>query len=228
MCNFLSALVVQNGDVLMHPMLDSHADLVRYFQLPDQDAHVRHFVKVELIPEDWMDPNTWTWQVDEDPQALPLWWPDVAESSERGLRARARQMILREGAHDLVIDGAWIVGGTAQLTDVRAWTHSLRAGLGADPRRAGLGAIHGVWLAQIARREGLGADPRRAGSAQSTAWGARRCSRRRSRLGCKGDVMISARFGAAVLGPGSSSRCPGTRRRSEAAQRGAGAVTCAN
>ena len=40
MCEFLSALVVKNGDVLSHPLLDSHSDLVRYFWGSAQVSHV--------------------------------------------------------------------------------------------------------------------------------------------------------------------------------------------
>lgn len=38
MCNFLSAVVLKNGDVLTHPLLDSHSDLVRYYSLPEEAA----------------------------------------------------------------------------------------------------------------------------------------------------------------------------------------------
>ena len=41
MCQFLSALVLKNGDVLSHPMLDSHTDLVTYFKLPDSTEVIR-------------------------------------------------------------------------------------------------------------------------------------------------------------------------------------------
>ena len=54
MSNFLSALVLANGDMLTHQMLDSHADLVRYYKIPDETAHTNRFVKVELIPVDWL------------------------------------------------------------------------------------------------------------------------------------------------------------------------------
>ncbi len=50
MCNFLSALGLRNGDVLTHPMLDSHSDLVRYFKLHDNTAYLDRFAKVELTP----------------------------------------------------------------------------------------------------------------------------------------------------------------------------------
>ena len=117
MCQFLSALVLRNGDVLSHPMLDSHADLVTYFKLPDTSAKVHHFAKVELVPVDWLDPATWTWTVDEN--VLPIWWDEVAEAAEATLRARAARMILVDGTHRLIVDGSWLIGGTAIVHDVR-------------------------------------------------------------------------------------------------------------
>jgi hypothetical protein len=118
MCQFLSALALKNGDVLTHPMLDSHSDLVTYFQLPDDTAHHQHFAKVELQPQDWLDVSTWQFRLDEETE--PGWWPDVAGPVEQTLRDRAARMILREGEHRLIVDGAWIVGGTAVVRDVRA------------------------------------------------------------------------------------------------------------
>ena len=118
MCHFLSALVLRNGDVLSHPMLDSHADLVTYFKLPDTSAYINHFAKVELRPVDWADASTWTWTVDEP--TLPTWWDDVAIGAEATLRARAAAMILKDGEHVLIVDGCWIVAGTAKIRDVRS------------------------------------------------------------------------------------------------------------
>lgn len=118
MCNFLSALVVKNGTVLSHPMLDSHSDLVRYFKMPDTSAHHQHFAKVELTPDDLMDVSTWRFRLDED--TTPGWWEDVAARAEAELRKRAGAMILRAGEHDLIVDGCWIVGGTAKIRDIRS------------------------------------------------------------------------------------------------------------
>src|SRR3990167_5256308 len=119
MCNFLSALALKNGDVLSHPLLDSHSDLVRYFKLPDANAHIQHFAKVELTPVDWLDPATWIWKVDE--AVLPVWWTEELDhQAQETLRARAAKMILKDGEHDLIAEGCWIVGGTAKVRDVRS------------------------------------------------------------------------------------------------------------
>lgn len=113
----MSAYVLRNGDVLTHPMLDSHADLVTYYKLPDTTAYHQHFAKVELTPVDWMDPSKWKFRLDE--ATAPSWWEDVREGVEVDLRRRAERMILRDGEHTLIVDGCWIVGGTAIVRDVR-------------------------------------------------------------------------------------------------------------
>src|ERR1041384_2010222 len=113
MCNFLSALGLPNGDVLHHPMLDSHGDLVTYFKMPDESAFVRRFTKHELVPVDWIDPATWRFVTDEPTR--PDWLTDEIEREiERKMRAVASRMILRDGEHRLIVDGCWIIAGTAK------------------------------------------------------------------------------------------------------------------
>ena len=153
MCQFLSAVVLRNGDVLTHPMLDSHSDLVLYLGLPDTTAYHQHFAKVELTPaSNWLDPATWTFRLDEE--TAPSWWEDVATGVEETLRQRASRMILRTGKKRLIVDGCWIVGGDAVISDVRAgrivrvqdsaqirgvWGSAQIHGVG------GSAQIHGVW-----------------------------------------------------------------------------------
>ena len=121
MCQFLSLLVLRNGDVLHHPMLDSHADLVNYFKLPDDRAHHQHFAKVELTPaaDTWLTPDLWTWRIDEP--ARPAWLDDVEARAEAKARSIAKRMVITEAmdAPRLIVDGVWILGGTGVLRDVR-------------------------------------------------------------------------------------------------------------
>ena len=119
MCNFLSVLVLRDGSVRHHPMLDSHSDLVRYFQLPDENAHIHHFAKAELTPRDWADASTWDWRINED--VTPVWLTeDIARAAEEATRAIAQKMVLKDVERDLIVDGCWIVAGTSKIRDVRA------------------------------------------------------------------------------------------------------------
>ena len=123
MCNFLSALVMRDGSLKMHPMIDSHSELVEYFKLPDAKPFIQHFAKVELTPDytsndTVLDVSTWKFRLDEESE--PQWWADVSERVERDLRARAERMILRSGDHGLIVDGCWIVGGDAKIRELRS------------------------------------------------------------------------------------------------------------
>ena len=117
MCQFLSVLILKNGDVLHHPMLDSHSDLVTYFSLPDTSAYVSHFAKAELTPVDYLDASTWNWRIDEPTR--PSWLDDVESIAEAKARAIAQKMIISTGTKRLIVDGCWIVGGDAVVEDVR-------------------------------------------------------------------------------------------------------------
>ena len=120
MCNFLSVLVLKDGSVRHHPMLDSHSDLVRYFKLPDTDAFVHHFAKAELTPTtDWTDASTWAWRIDED--VRPVWLTDdVEHAAEAAARAIAQRMVLKDVDLTLIVDGCWIVAGRSKIRDVRS------------------------------------------------------------------------------------------------------------
>ena len=117
MCQFLSVLILKNGDVLHHPMLDSHSDLVTYFSLPDTSSYVSHFAKAELTPVNYLDASTWQWRIDEPTR--PSWLDDVEAIAEAKARAIAQKMIIATGAKCLIVDGCWIVGGDAVVQDVR-------------------------------------------------------------------------------------------------------------
>ena len=119
MCKFFSGVVVRNGDVLSHPMLDNHHDIVRYFGLPDTMVNHRHFAKVELHPKDWLDVSTWEFVVDEPTK--PDWLEDIQPSVEDTMRRIAKKMILTEKTKipTMILDGCWIIGGSAVVKDVR-------------------------------------------------------------------------------------------------------------
>ena len=121
MCRFLSVLILPSGEVLHHPMLDSHSDLVTYFDLRDDTPHRQHFAKAELTPSEttWLDPDRWTWQLDEPTR--PDWLTvDIEQDAARRTRDLARRMVIATGTRTLVVDGCWIVGGSAIVNDVRA------------------------------------------------------------------------------------------------------------
>lgn len=120
MCNFLSALILRNGDVLWHPMLDSHTQLHRYYDIPDDAGAIEHVAKAELVPSDEtiLDPEKWAWKIDEPTR--PSWLDDVEDNARKKLVYEAKKMILVEGHKEIIADGCWIVGGTATVAEIVA------------------------------------------------------------------------------------------------------------
>jgi hypothetical protein len=117
MCNFLSAIITPKGDVLWHPMVDSHSELVRLFDL--KDTKVGKFAKVELTPGDnWLDVSKWNWRIDENTR--PAWLDDVESQAEKKLRAIAKSMLIVDETRDLIVDGCYILGGKAVVNEIKA------------------------------------------------------------------------------------------------------------
>ena len=176
MCNFLSAVVLKNGDILMHPMIDSHSELVEYFKLPDTSQHIRHFVKVELTPttdESWLDPSLWTFRLDEERK--PSWWDDEASAkAEADLRRRASAMIINDDKTPLIVDGCWIVGTKGKIREVRSGRIVRMCGGTLTAMRGGtLTAMGGGTLTAMGPRAELGKQARAYYDSLQAAKGAR-------------------------------------------------------
>lgn len=117
MCNFFSAIALRDGSIRWHWALDSHSDLLTYYGIADT-SEARMFAKVELVPgDDWTDPETWAFRIDED--VAPSWWADVAANVEREMRRTAAKFVLKDVTRRLIVDGVWIVAGASELVDVR-------------------------------------------------------------------------------------------------------------
>ena len=121
MCQFLSAIVLKNGDVLHSPLLDSHSDLVTLFGLPDTHLHHQHFAKVELAPPadwiGWEDLSKWTFRLDEG--TVPGWWSDVAIGAEESVRNIIRRAILPSGERPFLVDGLALIGPGVVVRSMR-------------------------------------------------------------------------------------------------------------
>jgi len=126
MCNFFSVLILKNGDLRWHPLIDSHTKIARLFQLPDNGRD--EYAKAELTPptivfsDDWLDPSKWNWRIDEPTR--PAWLDEVEARAEKSARAVVKTFIRDEGARvDLVI-GQIIIGKAVTITEAmncRAW-----------------------------------------------------------------------------------------------------------
>ena len=122
MCNFFSAIVLRNGDVLWHEATDSHSDLVAHFQLPD-NGECRHFAKVEFTPAEkdgvlqYGEPDSYIMRVDEP--TCPPWFEDVRGAVETKLRAIIRSMIVAD-KRPLVLGGCRILVSGCNVDTVKS------------------------------------------------------------------------------------------------------------
>ena len=122
MCQFFSALVLRNGDILWHEATDSHSDLVAHFQMPDNPA-CKHFAKVEFTPpevegwpmfEDWEKYNL---RVDEDTR--PDWFDEVENGVVKKLQSVIRSMIVND-ERPLILGGARILVSGAKINAIKS------------------------------------------------------------------------------------------------------------
>lgn len=114
MCNFLSAVFLQNGDVLCEPeATDSHALLLDMAGIKDDRPGQGHFVQVEFSPSSYdtiLDLDKWVFRV-EDPSP-PAWFD--ATKAEEWLKRRVTRTLVNDTRSRLA-GGCWILGPEAKV-----------------------------------------------------------------------------------------------------------------
>jgi hypothetical protein len=107
MCNFFSAVFTRQGDVYHLSGVNSHEDIIAYYNL--KDGQTRLIARAELIPPSdtsIAEASQWTFRIDEsDP---PEWVKDVQDSVELRMRDIVSRMIVTEDMPVLPA-GQWIV-----------------------------------------------------------------------------------------------------------------------
>ncbi len=122
MCQFLSALVVRNGDILWHEATDSHSDLVAHFKMPE-NAGCKHFAKVEFTPPEkdgrpiYEDFANYKLRVDEDTE--PSWFEELRNGVEKKLRSIIQSMII-DDARPMVLGGCRILVSGAKVDALKS------------------------------------------------------------------------------------------------------------
>ena len=113
MCQFLSAIVTQTGNVLQDEYTDNHEDLILQFHLDDSCREPVRWVRVEFKPgEDFLDADSYVLDLDES--TAPDWWDGRMEAARRALRCIVKKMIVN-GKKDILLGGAWMLGSDANL-----------------------------------------------------------------------------------------------------------------
>ena len=130
MCQFKSAIVLKDETrktgyrLLMSAWTDSHSDLIALNNLND-GGHLR-FARVEFLPsEDLTKLDDYKLKIDEE--RTPDWFDsEMSEDVAKVMRRYVEKMIIVDGEHRLLLGGEYIVGGNAQITEVKnARVHSL-------------------------------------------------------------------------------------------------------
>ena len=123
MCEFKSAIVMANGDLLHNPWTDSHEDLVRLFK-PNDTATTRdepRFARVEFKPDeptDLADISKYKLNIDE--LRKPEWFDAAMEAKTiEKLKLMVSGMIIT-GAVDLICGGVFILGKGAKVSSAKA------------------------------------------------------------------------------------------------------------
>jgi hypothetical protein len=118
MCNFLSAIVVQSGEILWDPTTDSHEDLMTKFNIRDGLCQQGKFVRIEFThPEDHTqiaDLSKWNLKVDEE--STPDWFNH--EEVRYKLSAIVKEMLV-SGEKELLSGGCCILLDGANVGEVK-------------------------------------------------------------------------------------------------------------
>ena len=99
MCNFKSAIVLKNGDLLHNDFADSHEDLIDLFNLKDDGKD--NFVRVEFTTTERKDIIE-NYKLNIDETSVPEWFEEFRERITDQLRDIVNNMIIRED-HKIII-----------------------------------------------------------------------------------------------------------------------------
>jgi len=109
MCEFVSAIVKPNGDLVCRPEAsDSHTDLLAHAGIVDRTCDTA--CCVEFFPDDKTDifePAKYVLRVDQGRR--PSWYSEEMEARTReSLRDRVRRMVITED-REIILGGCWLV-----------------------------------------------------------------------------------------------------------------------
>lgn len=146
MCNFLSAIVLKNGEIICKPeATNSHEDLIEFADLQDDTAcpDEMAFARVEFLPpsssESIKDLDKWKFCIDQS--IVPTWFGDVENEVISKLKQIVSNIIIDKkkkillGGCYILLDGAEI--GIVKNCYIRAMYDSSRVDNMYDSSRVG-------------------------------------------------------------------------------------------
>ena len=123
MCQFISAIVMKNGDILCDPEhTDSHEDLLSKHNVRDGLTQQDKFVRIEFTPpkgssqdnSNIFDTSKWTLKIDQS--NTPDWFSK--DKIRADMVARVQRMFVRE-ERKILLGGCWILGDGADVKIVK-------------------------------------------------------------------------------------------------------------
>lgn len=131
MCNFLSAILLKNGDVLCNPLLDSHEDLLDYYNVHQGYIGEQGFARLEFLPPEndlgqpvEYDIENYKLKVEEDRWPEWLLQDTLHTKVVPKLKAILKKMVItptsQEAFGKILVGGCWILAPGAQLDTVKA------------------------------------------------------------------------------------------------------------
>ena len=119
MCEFLSAIVKKDGEILWDAYTDSHEDLVAAYGLDDSKLR-EGFVRIEFKPEDCKDydkPDKYILRVDN--QVEPEWFKETEKTVADQLKAIIERIILRDVKKKCLLSGCYILTGKTHIDYIK-------------------------------------------------------------------------------------------------------------
>ena len=124
MCQFLSAVVLKSGKILMDPEhTDSHSDLLRANNLKDNEQSLlrEKFARIEFVPPEDVSQviNLSKWRLILDEQRTVSWWDAKKDEVREKLEVEVGKHILSSGEHDLLLGGWYILAGDVVVQEAK-------------------------------------------------------------------------------------------------------------
>jgi len=122
MCNFLSGIVLKNGDLITSEYTDSHDLIVAAAGLKERAIpHEMGWVKVEYTSPNLLNLETYELRVDETD--TPEWFDDaMRENVAAKMHRLVAKAIITEGEIPILLGGKWVLGGNVIVKETYAAT----------------------------------------------------------------------------------------------------------
>ncbi len=118
MCNFLSGWVLRTGDVLCEPMLDSHEELAKWFNIKRDDGH--NAIRWEFSPTEkdgvrqFFDFDSYSFRIDE--KETPSWFDEERrEATINAAKKVLRSMVVSDDSRLILLGKAIFAGDGAKI-----------------------------------------------------------------------------------------------------------------